>query len=164
MKTQLILTPEVQAIVDAIKNTGKSWYETMLPDHAMFPQFTRKLVVTGFNTPDMEGDEDRIYVNVRQYLILKSDNKIYKRIQMPDWMIHEGNLEEILGKTGFLKGTLRIMDDEGNLIEEKEQVIKLPSVQYIRFLINTKSVHLADVIARFIPLYLQLHKTQIDSI
>lgn len=164
MKTQLILTPEVQAIVDAIKNTGKSWYETMLPDHPLFPQFSRKLVVTGFNTPDMEGDEDRIYMYVRQYLILKSDNKIYKRIQMPDWMIHEGNSEEIIGKNGFLKGILRTTDDEGNLIEEKEQVIKAQSVQYIRFLINTKSVHLVDAIARFIPLYSEIHKLQIDSI
>ena len=124
MKTELIVTPEVQAIVDAIKNTGKSWHEIALPDHPVYPQFARKLVVTGFNTPDMEGDEDRIYVNVRQYLVLREGAKIYKRIKMPDWMIHEGNIEEIMSKNGALKGIIRTIDDEGKVVEEKEEVLK----------------------------------------
>lgn len=164
MKTEIILTPEVQAVVDAIKNTGKSWHEIALPDHPIYPQFSRKLVVTGFNTPDMEGDEDRIYVNVRQYLTLREGNIIYKRLEMPDWMIHEGNVEEIMGKSGVLKGTLRTTDDEGSIIEEKEEVLKAKSVQYIRFLIKTKSVHLVDVFAQFMGMYIPMFDKEINEI
>jgi hypothetical protein len=163
MKTELILTPEVKAIVDAIDSTGKSWHEITLPDHPTYPQFSRKLVVTGFNTPDMEGQEDRIYVNVRQNLILKNGS-IYKRIKMPDWMIHEGNVEEITGPNGLLKGIVRTYDDEGNIIEEKEEVLKAKSVQYIRFLIKTKSAHLVDILGLFIGLYIDLFKSEIDDI
>lgn len=164
MKTELILTAEVQAIVDAIKNTGKSWHEIGLPDHPVYPQFARKLVVTGFNTPDMEGDEDRIYINVRQYLVLRDSNKIYKRLKMPDWVIHEGNVEEIMGKNGVLKGIYRTTNDEGEIIAEKEEILKAQSVQYIRFLIKTKSVHLVDIFAQFIGMYIPLFDKEINDI
>ncbi|BFO64135.1 hypothetical protein [Chryseobacterium sp. KCF3-3] len=164
MKTELVLSPEVQAVVDAIKNTGKSWHEIALPDHPIYPQFARKLVVTGFNTPDMEGDEDRIYVNVRQYLTLREGNIIYKRLEMPDWMIHEGNVEEIMGKNGVLKGTLRTTDDEDKIIEEKVEVLKAKSVQYIRFLIKTKSVHLVDIFAQFMGMYIPMFDIEINEI
>lgn len=164
MTTDLIITPEVQAILGMIKNTGKSWHEIALPDHPVYPQFARKLVVTGFNTPDLEGDEDRIYVNVRQYLVLREDNKIYKRIQMPDWMIHEGNVEEILGEDGFLKGIYRTTDDNGQIIEEKEEILKVQSVQYVRFLIKTKAAHIVDVLERFMGLYIALFEEEINKI
>lgn len=164
MKTELIVTPEVQAILDAIKHTGKSWHEVVLPDHPIYPQFARKLVVTGFNTPDMEGDEDRIYVNVRQYLIVRDGNILHKRLKMPDWMIHEGNVEEILGENGFLKGIYRTTDDDGQIIEEKEEILKAQSVQYVRFLIKTKTAHIVEVLERFIGLYIALFDKEINEI
>ncbi|UCA61652.1 hypothetical protein KB553_08970 [Chryseobacterium rhizoplanae] len=164
MTTDLIITPEVQSILDMIRNTGKYWYEIALTDHPVYPQFARKLVVTGFNTPDLEGDEDRIYVNVRQYLVLRDDNKIYKRIQMPDWMIHEGNVEEILGEDGFLKGIYRTTDNKGQIIEEKEEILKAQSVQYVRFLIKTKAAHIVDVLERFLGLYIALFEEEINKI
>lgn len=164
MKTELILTPEVQAIVDGIKNTGKTWHEIRLPDHPIYPQFIRKLSVTGFNTPDMPGTQDRIYVNVRQDLILRDQGTVYKSLQMPDWMIHEGNSEEILGENGFLKGISRTTDDNGNVIEEKEVIIKAQSVQYLRFLIKTRSVHLADIFSRFMVQYVPLFEKEINNI
>lgn len=164
MKTELIVTPEVQDVLDNIKNTGKSWHEVVLPDHPIYPQFARKLVVTGFNTPDMEGSEDRIYVNVRQYLIVKNGNALHKRIKMPDWMIHEGNLEEILGENGILKGISRTTDDNGQIIEEKEVVVKAGSVQYVRYLIKTKGAHIVDVLERFMGLYIQLFNQEINEI
>ncbi|TXI87152.1 MAG: hypothetical protein E6Q36_07940 [Chryseobacterium sp.] len=164
MKIDIILTPEVQDIVDAIKNTGKSWHEIALPDHPIYPQFSRKLVVTGFNTPDMEGDEDRIYVNVRQYLTLREGNIIYKRLEMPDWMIHEGNVEEIMGKDGVLKGIYRTTNDEGEIVEEKEAPLKAQSVQYIRFLIKTKSAHLVDIFAQFMEMYISMFDKEINEI
>ncbi|REC64061.1 hypothetical protein DRF65_00355 [Chryseobacterium pennae] len=164
MKTELIVTPEVQAVLDAIKNTGKSWHEVVLPDHPIYPQFARKLVVTGFNTPDMEGDEDRIYVNVRQYLIIRDSNIVHKRLKMPDWMIHEGNMEEILGENGFLKGIYRTTDENGQIIEEKEEILKVQSVQYVRFLIKTKAAHIVDVLERFMGLYIALFDKDINEI
>lgn len=165
MNTEIIITPENQAILDLIKNTGKTWFETALPDHPIYPQFSRKLVVTGFNTPDMEGDEERIYVNVRQYLILKDGNKIHKRLIMPNWEIHQGNVDEIMGSDGqLLMQTIIEKDDEGNVISEKTEPLRAQSVQYIRFLIKSKSVHLVDIFGKSMSLYTQLFEEKINDI
>jgi len=165
METKLIISPENQAMIDAIKNTGKTWFEMALPDHSVYPQFARKLVVTGFNTPDMEGDEERIYVNVRQYLILKEGNTIHRKIKMPLWQIHEGNVEEIVGTDGnLLTGTLTTYDDNGNVISEVEETLKAQSVQYVRFLVKNKQLHIVDVLARFMSIYVDKFKTEIDNI
>lgn len=165
MKTEIIITSENQAILNAIKNTGKTWFEMPLPDHPIYPQFARKLVVTGFNTPDMQGDEERIYVNVRQYLILKDGNIIHKKLPMPNWEIHEGNIEEIMGKDGkILTQTVIVKDDEGNVISETVEPLKAQSVQYVRFLIKSKSVHLVDIFRKFMSLYAQLFENKINDI
>lgn len=165
MKTEIILTPEVQAVVDAIKNTGKSWHEIALPDHPIYPQFARKLVVTGFNTPDMGDTEDRIYVYVRQHLILKESNTVHKKLKLPEWMIHEGNMEEIMGADGnLLTKTVIVKDDDDNVISETEEPLKVQSVQYVRFLIKSKSAHLTDVLGRFMTLYAQIFETKINEL
>ncbi|MEC3875923.1 hypothetical protein [Chryseobacterium salviniae] len=165
MKTEIKISPENQAILDLIKSTGKTWYEISLPDHPIYPQFARKLVVTGFNTPDMEGEEERIYVNVRQYLILKEGNKIHKRLIMPNWEIHQGNVEEIMGADGHLiTQTVIEKDDEDNVISEKIETIKTSSIQYVRFLIKSKSVHLVDIFGKFMSLYAQLFEEKINDI
>lgn len=165
MKTELIIKPEDQALIEMIKNTGKTWFEMPLPDHPIYPQFSRKIVVTGYNTPDMEGDEERIYVNVRQYLILKESNVLHKNVVMPNWMIHEGNIEEIMGKDGkLLTGMRTEYDDAGNIISETPEVLKAQSVQYVRFLIKAKKAHIVDVFARFMGMYVDKFKTEIDAI
>jgi len=166
MNTEFIITPEVQAVINTIKSTGKNWFEMALPDHPVYPQFARKLVVTGFNTPDLENDtEERIYVNIRQYLILKEGNKIYKLLKMPDWIIHEGNVEEVMGSNGqLLTQTVVIKNDAGNVISTTTETVKVKSVQYVRFLMKTKAIGLVDVFARFMSIYADKFKTEIDNI
>ena len=159
-----IISPENKALLEAIKNIGKTWFEMDLPEHSVYPQFIRKLVVTGFNTPDMEGDEERIYVNVRQYLILKEGVTVHKRLKMPLWMIHEGNIEDVAGKDGLLTQTVQELDDDGNVISEVIEPLKAQSVQYVRFLVKNKQMHIVDVLARFMGIYVEKFKTEIDNI
>lgn len=47
MKTELIISPENQALIDMIKITGKTWFEKQIPNHPVYSQFSRKLIVTG---------------------------------------------------------------------------------------------------------------------
>lgn len=164
MKTELIIKPEDQVFLDAITTTGKSWHEVQLPDHPIYPQFARKLVVTGFNTPEMQGDEERIYVNFQQHLILKEGNVIHKKINMPNWVITESNVEEVMGSDGVLTGIKRITDDEGKVISEIEEVLTVNSVQYVRFLVKNKYLHIVDVLQRFMGLYIQLFEKEINNI
>lgn len=164
MGKELILSTEIETLLNEIKNTGKAWYEIPLPDLPIYPKFKRRLVVTGFTTPDMEGDEDRIYVNVRQYLILKDTGNVHKKIKMKDWMIHEGNVEEITGQNGLIKVPYVVKDEEGIVIEQGEEILKAQSVQYVRFLVKNKSMHIVDILERFMGIYIDLFKEEIDNV
>ena len=165
MTTEIILKTEDKALLDAIENTGKIWYEMDLPEHEIYPQFARKLVVTGFNTPDLEiENEDRIYVYVRQYLYLKESNILHKKVKMPDWFIHEGNAEEVVGQNGIIMGTEIVKDDEGIVVSEKAVMVKANSVKYVRFLVKNKQAYIGDILEQFMALYVQLFKNEIDNI
>lgn len=162
--TELIIKPADQAIIDAITSTGKSWHEVQIPDHPIYQQFSRKLVVTGFNTPEMEGGEERVYVNFQQHLTLKEGNVLHKKINIPNWVITESNIEEVMGADGLLKGTRVTKNIEGDIISEVEEVLTVNSVQYVRFLVKNKHLHIVDVLERFMGLYIQLFNKEINDI
>lgn len=163
--TRLILTTNDKEMIEAINMVSDNWHEMPLPDHPIYPQFSRKLIVTGFSNPNLEKPEERIYVYVTQVLTLKSTNEVYKYIPMKSWDIYEWNTEEVVRPDGtVMKGIRQILDDEGNVIDEKEEVIKVPSIQYVRFLIKSKTVHLTDVLARFMVQYVEYFKKEINEI
>lgn len=165
MKTEEIIQSEDQALINAIENTDKSWFSMQLPAHPVYPQFARKLVVTSFNPPEIEGEEDRIYVLVQQHLILKEGNTLHKKVKMPDWLIHEKNTEELRGSDGEIRmKTVVVKDDDGTEISRKDEPIKVPSIKYVKFLVKSKSAHLVDVIGQFMGIYVEKYKTEIDAI
>ncbi|WP_027380296.1 hypothetical protein [Chryseobacterium daeguense] len=163
--SELIINTNDKEMLDAINMTSDSWHEMPIPDHPVYPQFSRKLIVSGFSNPDMELPEERIYVYVTQVLTLKTTNNVHKKIRMPDWVIYEWNKEEVMRPDGtFITGIRQIKDEEGNIISENEEVIKMPSIQYVRFLNKTKSVYLVDILARFMIQYVDKFQTEIDDI
>ena len=165
MNTKLILTQNDTQMIEAIKMVSDNWHEMPLPDHPIFPQFSRKLIVSGFSNPDIDKPEDRIYVYVKQVLTLKSTNEVYKYISMRPWEIYEWNMEEVIRPDGsVMTGIRQTLDDEGNLISEKEEIVKVPSIQYVRFLIKSKTVHLTDVLARFMVQYLEKFEKEINQL
>lgn len=162
---ELIINTKDKEMLDAIKMTSGDWYEMPIPDHPVFPQFSRKLIVSGFSSPDLDEPEERIYVYVRQILTIKSTNTVHKKIKMPPWVIYEWNNEEVMRADGtIITGIEQIKDPEGNVISEKEVEVKMPSIQYVRFLNKTKSVYLVEVLARFMIQYVELFQKEINDI
>ncbi|WP_312395754.1 hypothetical protein [Chryseobacterium sp.] len=144
---------------------SRDWFEMPLPDHRMYPLVTRKLVVDGFGNLPMKEPEDRICVYVKQVLIEKSTNQVYKTIEMPVWIIYEWNQEEVIRPDGSVMTTIiEENDDAGNKIGEQELPKKVPSVQYVKFLVKSKSAHLVDVLERFMIQYVTIFKNEIDLI
>ncbi|AZB07427.1 hypothetical protein EG344_00530 [Chryseobacterium sp. G0162] len=165
MKTELILTTNDKQMIEAIKMVSDNWHELPLPDHPVLTQFSRKLIVSGFSNPDLDHPEERIYVYVKQVLTLKSTNEVYKSIDMKPWEIYEWNMEEVIRPDGsVMTGIRQTLDDEGKVIDEKEEIVKVPSIQYVRFLIKSKTVHLTDVLARFMVQYLEKFSKEINEI
>lgn len=165
MNTKLILTTNDKQMIEAINMVSDNWHEMPLPDHPILTQFSRKLIVSGFSNPDLDKPEERIYVYVKQVLTLKSTNEVYKSIDMKPWEIYEWNMEEVIRPDGsVMTGIRQTLNEEGNVIDEKEEIVKVPSIQYVRFLIKSKTVHLTDVLARFMVQYLEKFSKEINEI
>ena len=115
--TELIINTNDKEMLDAIEMTSDNWHEMAIPDHPVYPQFSRKLIVSGFSNPDMDLPEERIYVYVTQVLTLKTSNTVHKKIRMPPWVIYEWNNEEVMRADGTLiTGIRQVKDEEGNII------------------------------------------------
>lgn len=165
MTTELIINTNDKEMIDAINLVSDNWHEMPLPDHPILTQFSRKLIITGFSNPDLDKPEERIYVYVKQVLTLKSTGEVYKIINMKPWEIYEWNMEEVIRPDGsVMTGIRQIKDDQGNVIDEKEEIVKVPSIQYVRFLIKSKTVHLTDILARFMVQYLEKFSKEINEI
>lgn len=163
--TELIINTNDKTMLEAIDLTSDNWHELAIPDHPIYPQFNRKLVVAGFSNPDMDLPEERIYVYVTQVLTLKSTNTVHKKLRMEPWVIYEWNNEEVMRADGtIMTGMRTIKDDEGSVISETPEIVKMPSIKYVRFLNKTKSVYLVDILARFMTQYVDKFKTEIDDI
>lgn len=163
--TKLILTTNDKQMIEAINMVSDNWHEMPLPDHPILTQFSRKLIVSGFSNPDLDKPEERIYVYVKQVLTLKSTNEVYKSIDMKPWEIYEWNMEEVIRPDGsVMTGILQTFDEKGNVIDEKEEVVKVPSIKYVRFLIKSKTVHLTDVLARFMVQYHEKFEKELNEI
>jgi len=84
---------------------------------------------------------------------------------MPYWMIHEGNKEQVSKPDGtFIKGIRVIKNEKGEIISETEELVKANSIKYVRFLIDTKSAHLIDVLQKFMSQYQPLFSREINNI
>lgn len=84
----LIIPEPYKAILQAIENVPYFWAEHPLADHPDLPQFNRKLVVSGFNSPDlMDQNDERLYISIRQILSNKETGKIFKIFSAPAWEI-----------------------------------------------------------------------------
>ncbi|AKK74427.1 hypothetical protein OK18_19035 [Chryseobacterium gallinarum] len=165
MNTTLILTTNDKEMIDAINMVSDNWHEMPLPDHPILTQFSRKLIVSGFSNPDLNHPEERIYVYVKQVLTLKPTNEVYKSIDMKPWEIYEWNMEEVIRPDGsVMTGIRQTLDDEGNVINEQEEVVKVPSIQYVRYLIKSKTAHLTDLLARFMLQYVEKFSKEINDI
>lgn len=165
MTTEIIIQPQDQAFLDAIENVSSYWHEIGLPDHPIYPQFSRKIVVTGFNSPELASPEERIYVNVSQVLTLKATSQIHKVIQMPLWMIHELNKEEVLNAQGEkLEGIKVYKREDGTEIKRETFFLTTNSVKLVKFMLMGRIAYLPDILNKFMAIYVEKFKTEIDAI
>lgn len=160
---ETIIPENGKVLSQMIENTNQYWYEMDLPKHDIYPQFDRKLVVTGFNSPALKRPEERIYVFISQLLIL-GDCTVHKSIEMKTWEIFEFNSEEIEDQGGKIICEKITKDEQGNIIEKTNYNLTAPSVKYIKFLIENKSIHLVEILQKFMTIYIDKFQTEINDI
>ena len=143
-----ILTPAIEARLQEINTTPYYWASINLPEHEDLPNFNRKLVVYGFNSPDLEVNQDeRFFITVKQVFINKETGKIFKVFNAPQWEIF-AHTWSYLRNSQFqvIEVDKQILDDEtGEVLSTEKSKIKVSTIKYFKTLLKNREAHLVDL-------------------
>lgn len=164
MQTQDIFSQEATKLLALIENTPKYWAEFILPELPLFPLFKRKLAVVGFGVTPTENYQNEFFeISIIQVIENKETGELYKTKVEDVWYIYNTNKEEVIGSDGQeIKGIRKHYNQSGEVEKEEEIIMKAPSVQYIKFLILNKQIHITDLFKKFMGLYYSIHQENID--
>ena len=143
----LILTPAIEAGLQEINNTPYYWASINLPEHADLPNFNRKLVVSGFNSPDLEVNQDeRFFITVKQIFINKETGKIFKVFNAPQWEIFAHTWSYLRNEQfQVIEVDKQIFDENNELISTEKSNIQVSTIKYLKWLLLNKKAHLVDL-------------------
>ena len=158
----------LEPILQAINGVPYYWAEMPLEDLSELPQFNRKIVVSGFNSPDLEDENDeRIYITIKQLFINKETGKIFMTRKQKPWEILS-SLKSIFPNPADATKPVFVnentLDDEGEVVETNKVILKVPSVKLMRFLLLTKQAHLTDLFAANLKDFAIQFKEELDTI
>lgn len=143
----LILTPAIEASIQEINNTPYYWASIDLPEHEDLPNFNRKLVVSGFNSPDLEANQDeRFFITVKQIFINKETGKIFKVFNAPQWEIYAHTWSYLRNEQfHVIEVDKQIFDENNELISTEKSKIQVSTIKYLKWLLLNRKAHLVDL-------------------
>ena len=143
----LILTPVIEARLQEINSTPYYWASINLPEHADLPNFNRKLVVSGFNSPDLESNQDeRFFITVKQIFINKETGKIFKVFNAPQWEIYAHTWSYLRNEQfQVIEVDKQIFDENNELISTEISKIQVSTIKYLKWLLLNRKAHLVDL-------------------
>ena len=143
----LILTPAVEARLQEINNTPYYWASINLPEHEDLPNFNRKLVVSGFNSPDLEVNQDeRFFITVKQIFINKETGKIFKVFNATQWEIYAHTWSYLRNEQfQVIEVDKQIFDENNELISTEKSKIQVSTIKYLKWLLLNRKAHLVDL-------------------
>lgn len=143
----LILTPAIEARLQEINSTPYYWASINLPEHEDLPNFNRKLVVSGFNSPDLEvNNDERFFITVKQIFINKETGKIFKVFNAPQWEIFAHTWSYLRNEQfQVIEVDKQIFDENNELISTEKSKIQVSTIKYLKWLLLNKKAHLVDL-------------------
>ena len=143
----LILTPSIEARLQEVNNTPYYWASINLPEHEDLPNFNRKLVVSGFNSPDLEVNQDeRFFITVKQIFINKETGKIFKIFNAPVWEIYTHTWSYLRNEQfQVIEVDKQIFDENNELISTEKSKIQVSTIKYLKWLLLNRKAHLVDL-------------------
>lgn len=169
MSEKIIIPEPYKAILQAIENVPYFWAEHPLADHPDLPQFNRKIVVSGFNSPDLEEEQDeRLYITVKQIFTHKDTGKVFKSFKAPLWEILADTwsyFRDPADPTKLVQVDKQIIDDEdGSVISTEKTYIQLSTIKYLKFLLHQKKAHLVDLFEMYLKDFAAAKKEDLDKL
>lgn len=148
-----LIIPEVyQPLYEGINSVPYHWAELALPAHPELPNFNRKLVVSGFNSPDLENSNDlRFFITVKQVFVNKETGAIFKIFNAPQWEIYAHTWSYLRDeKFQVIEVDKQILDEDGNVISTEKSKIQVPTIKYMKWLLMNKKAHFVDLFQMYL--------------
>ncbi len=144
---KIILTPEIESRLQEIDSTPYYWASIDLPEHEDLPNFNRKLVVSGFNSPDLEvNNDERFFITVKQIFINKETGKIFKVFNAPQWEIYAHTWSYLRNEQfQVIEVDKQIFDENNELISTEKSKIQVSTIKYLKWLLLNRKAHLVDL-------------------
>ena len=168
-KTEIILNDELREILKAVENVPIFWAVHPLEDLPELPQFNRRLVITGFNCPDLSDSnnvttEERVEITIKQIFEHKESGKMFMSIKQPVWLINADTWSFLrLGETP-VEVAKNYLDADGKILKTDKVNIRVGSVKYTRFLIFNKKAHLVDLFKIYLADYAKMNIAELNKI
>ena len=143
----IILTSAIEARLQEINSTPYYWASIDLPEHEDLPNLNRKLVISGFNSPDLEVNQDeRFFITVKQIFINKETGKIFKIFNAPQWEICAHTWSYLRNEQfQVIEVDKQIFDENNELISTEKSKIQVSTIKYLKWLLLNRKAHLVDL-------------------
>lgn len=169
MSEKLIIPDPYKPLLQAIDKAPYFWAEYPLPEHIDMPQFNRKVVVSGFNSPDLYDEGDmRLYITVSQIFTHKDSGNIFKTFKAPIWEILADTwsfLRDPLDPNKLLQVDKQIIDDEtGSVVSVEKSNVQISSIKYLKVLLHSRKVHLVDLFALYLKDFATAKMSELDKL
>lgn len=154
METKKQIIPKrVQELLKAIENVPYYWAMIGLEDLPELPQFSRTLVVSGFNCPDLEEmNDERIEITIKQIFTDKETGKRWRAFNQPVWTVYAHNWSYLRGEDyQEIEVDEQTLGEDGEIISTEKVKLKVSSIKFMKLLLMHRKAHLVDLF----NLYLQ---------
>lgn len=166
MNENLIIPNSINEKLIEIENNPLYWAEYSLSDLPDYPIHCRKIVVSGFNIPDLENENDKkIYITIKQILTNKETGVDFKKNNAPIYTIFSSDSSDLMDEENkIILVDKHILDIEGNFLEIEKSTIKTPAIEYFKYNIINRKIHIIDIFRKYLEYFAVNKKEELDKI
>ena len=167
MSEKITIPEKIKDVLLQIENVPEWWAEIPLVDSVIFINFNRKLVVSGFNFPDLTEDNDkRAEISIRQIYTDKNSGEVFVNKRQKSGLIL-ANTETLLRSDNspdpIIFDRFTYSDVEGeNPVKDKVNLY-VNQLDYIRRNLSSKTEHLTFILEDFLKSYSLANSTELDK-
>lgn len=168
MKEVLVIPSPYKEMMQEISKIGYYWAELPLVEHPILTQFNRKLVISGFNSPDLENEQDkRLYITIKQIFTDKNTGKVFLVKNAPMWIIYADSwsyVRNINDASKYVEVDKQTFDDEGNLVKTEKVRLQANTIDYLKYQVINKKAHLIDLFSTYLNDFAVAFKDELDKL
>lgn len=169
MIEKIIILSPYKELMQEIESIPYYWAEQPIEDHPLLPQFNRKLVISGFNSPDLENERDkRLYITIKQIFTDKSTGKVYMMKNAPLWTVYAHTWSYVRNISDPTKLAPEVekqtLNDEGEIVKTEKVKLTTGTIDYLKYHLLNRKAHLIDLFYMYLLDFYNSQKEELNKL